>query len=312
MVIDWHNFGYTILQLNLKPKHPLVHIARVYERFFGRRADRHLCVTHAMARWLQSNWGITADVVHDKAPAFFRRLDVPDRHELFYRLRPQFPPVPKMRAQEATQFTGVVDGKVVTHPYRPALLVSSTSWTPDEDFGLLFSALVAYDKHVSALPRGGHSFPSVMVVVTGKGPQRAMYEARLKDMDMTYVTVLTMWLEAGDYPKLLGSADLGVCLHTSSSGLDLPMKVVDMYGCHLPVCAVGFPCLDELVQHDKNGLVFESAEELAEQLLLVLDGFPNNRTLDRLRQGVVDAESDGWQANWTANASKVFLDAALR
>ena len=120
--------------------------------------------------------------------------------------------------------------------------MSSTSWTADEDFGLLLDALAALDSCLcTEAGRADDCGPSVVAVITGKGPLKAHYEKRMRALPLRRVAVCTMWLEPADYPRLLGAADLGVCLHTSTSGLDLPMKVLDMYGCGLPVCPLASP-----------------------------------------------------------------------
>ena len=159
-----------------------------------------------------------------------------------------------------------------------------------------------------------HKLFCTLVYFEGKGPEKEKYEQKMAKLNLKRVAFRTMWLEPEDYPLLLGSADLGVCLHTSSSGLDLPMKVVDMFGCGLPVCAVSYSCINELVEVDKNGLLFSSSSELADQFVTLFKGFPGEcDELKSLRQGVLASRSSvNWATEWEANAkpliSKVIFD----
>merc|ERR1711974_557369 len=89
------------------------------------------------------------------------------------------------------------------------------------------------------------------------------------------------------------------------------MKVVDMFGCGLPACAVGFNCLSELVRHDENGMVFSFSKELTEHLRTLLRNSTSatgNSKLQSLRGGV--AGHGRWQPNWQHNAAPIFTDAA--
>ncbi|XP_069762398.1 chitobiosyldiphosphodolichol beta-mannosyltransferase isoform X2 [Narcine bancroftii] len=267
-IIDWHNYGYTIMGLTHGDHHPIVLIAKWYEHFFGKLSDLNLCVTEAMKEDLRVNWSIKAITLYDSPSPIFRESPLELQHVLFKKLADDFAPF-RARTEsvpsnlEQTAFTELsITGDVTYVHGRPALLLSSTSWTEDEDFSILLKALEEYEGFITS----GIKLPSLVCVITGKGPLKKFYNHQIEKINFKYVHICTPWLEAEDYPVLLGSGDLGVCLHKSTSGLDLPMKVVDMFGCHLPVCALYFQCLPELVKHEENGLIFKNSHELAEQL----------------------------------------------
>jgi beta-1,4-mannosyltransferase len=88
---------------------------------------------------------------------------------------------------------------------RTALLVSSTSWTADEDFGLLIEALEIYNRVASA-KGDGNDLPRILVMITGKGPLKDMYMGEIQRLQdaWDFVRCISTWLETLDYPLLLG------------------------------------------------------------------------------------------------------------
>lgn len=85
-----------------------------------------------------------------------------------------------------------------------------------------------------------------------------------------------------------------------------------MFGSGVPVCAINFPALSELVQHGINGLVFDNKTQLAEQIIELLfcpyevdsDAFctslpPNSCIPMKLQAMAVEAAKlQSWEENW--------------
>lgn len=84
-------------------------------------------------------------------------------------------------------------------------------------------------------------------------------------------------------------------MHTSSSGLDLPMKVVDMLSVGLPCLSVDFPAIEELLPEEKFGnCLFRSRQDLVGCIERRLQESNPASTNNRSKPG----QSQSWQEAW--------------
>ncbi len=291
LVIDWHNLGFTILALRLGRRHPGVRLARWFERLAGRLADAHLCVSRGFARFLTDKFRLmNVRVLYDRPAAAFTAVDRTEREQirqaLFTRL-------------------GIRGAGPV------GFVVSPTGWTADEDFDVVIDAVLQIEDRIRGWEAGGpqRRFPDLVVLVTGDGTRRAEFERRFAGLPARRIQLRTRWLDPDDYPRIVSSADLGLCLHRSSSGVDIPMKVVDLFGAGVPVCALDYGAsLAERVRHGDNGLLFSTARQLADELFDLFETFPGSASmLERLRSGARRSARPTWEEGWATEARPVLL-----
>lgn len=313
-IVDWHNFSYTILSISGSPQW-LVNLVCRIELALGALGHVHLTVTESMKTWLQEHTAIPADtirVLYDRPNHHFKHLSLKEKHEFLTRFFTELDDEawgdesPLTEIDEAT-------GQVRVRPDNArskALVVSSTSWTADEDFGLLWNAILDCERQLAkAGPKRTSLFPTIHLVITGRGPQRLYYEDLFRSQRLHFFRIKTVWLSAQDYPKLLACADLGICLHNSSSGLDLPMKIIDMMGCGLPVLAYRYKTLaKELIEEEENGLFFEDGDHLAQQILDLFHGFPkSSKLIKSVAQNLTMKPPMPWKGHW----NKIVLEGIL-
>jgi beta-1,4-mannosyltransferase len=282
-IVDWHNFGYAMLTPRLGPEHFAVRLAKAWERWWGRKADAHLCVSTAMRDVLMDEFGLPAPtVVHDKPRELLPLLPIASRSAAANR---------------------ILARAGLTLPEGAALAVCPTSWTADEDMDLLVEGLQQWDSELAPLP-----LVRLLVLITGQGPLRESFERRHSGVQWRRVILRTAFLDPADYRELLCAAHLGLCLHRSTSGVDLPMKLMDFFGARTPACVLDYgACLAEQIQPGLTAVTFRSSRELAGRLDELLQGFPDDlQLLERMQRNIEATCTEAWRDTWQREAAPVF------
>ena len=286
-IIDWHNYGYTILKVNNRPNF-IVKIAEKYEKFFGKKSHMNFCVSQAEKRDLKKNFGIDAICLPDKPLlGLFKFLTSEQAPELYKKYK---------------ELNTLLDKN------RPILMISSTSWTPDEDFNMLLNSLIKTEEILNK----NNNLKKVLFLITGKGPMKENFMKKVNESNLKIFNVKSIWLDSDDYPKLLALCDLGICLHYSSSGIDLPMKVVDMFSACLPAAAIYYPTIEELVKNEENGFTFRNEKELSKILKNAVEEISKNgkwEKLEKFRKKLKkDLNEENWVAQWKNRVKKALID----
>jgi len=153
-------------------------------------------VTAALSAWLAAEFGVAAVPAHDRPPAFFARLAPAARRSALARVGSAAGVFdardPFWRGSADLGAACCADGAAEE---RPRVVVSATSWSPDEDFMILVDALSAYE--------AAGAGPRLLVVVTGKGPLRDAFVAAIAARKLKRVLARTAWLAAADYAARL-------------------------------------------------------------------------------------------------------------
>lgn len=283
VVIDWHNLNWSILNLKYQNEnHPVVKLMKFYEKYCSQHfADYNLTVTEALKKYLEKEFSLPGKkikVLYDRPSDIFNPLKSQDElKSIMEKNKFLF---------EGTQYNQLTD----------RILVTSTSFTADEDFTVLLNALKKLDLKLS----NSETSHKVFMIVTGKGPLQSQFLKSVQSYSWKSVTIKNAWLPIEEYPNILKIADLGISLHYSSSGLDLPMKIVDLFGSGVPVITMNYPVINELVKEGVNGTIVEKNDDAAEMSDLInniLFSSDQAKYL-KIKEGALLESSRRWEDEW--------------
>jgi len=282
IIVDIHNYGYTLFQT----RNPLIKkIFKFLEIFWLKLTGScYFTVSKAMEQEVRQIWNLkNVMVMYDKPNRnIFKPLSIKEKH-LFFKKIDEF----KLNDDE-TLFTESTNDSIDEKTNRPLLLLSNSSYSFDDDYDTLLNSLKKYDEK----PRSCR----LILIMSGQGPYKTYWKSKFEQTKFDQIKVIFKWFKTEDYPLIVGSVDYGICMHNSTSGVDLPIKILDLHSCEVPVLAYRYSStINELITEGKNGYLFHNTSELTDLLVKLSD---NNIKIDW------EGDQTDWKTEWSNNFYK--------
>jgi beta-1,4-mannosyltransferase len=250
--VDVHNFGYTLFQTTNKR---LLAIMKALEIFFIRiTSSKIYTVSRKMKQVVETTWRAkNVSVLYDQPNhRVFNKFSLTETHQFLLQIEEL-----KVSANE-TVATVKGNNSIIEKSSSNLLFIVSSSWSADDNFPLLINAMALYQRVQT-------QNVNLIFVFTGTGPLKSHYASILKSLQFKNIKIILQWFKTEDYPKIVACADYGISLHDSTSGCDLPIKILDYFGCEVPAIAYYYTeTISELVVPFENGFLFTTEQDLCD------------------------------------------------
>jgi glycosyltransferase involved in cell wall biosynthesis len=162
------------------------------------------------------------------------------------------------------------------------------------------------DVLIEAIARLRRSGRPVELTVVGDGALRPRLEQRVRELQLSEDVVFAGFVGQDDLPRYYGSADV-FCLSSASEGV--PVVLMEAMASGVPVVAPRLPGVEELVEDERAGLLFEPGD--AEGLARSVERLGSDpRLVDRLTAAArAKVEAEFRVERSAADLEQLFLDA---
>ena len=284
LIVDCHNFGYTLLSTKNKL---IVTFYKFFEIFFLRLcSDLVFCVSENMKKVLKNKWHFKKiSVLYDRPnKTKFKKLSNLEKYNFLNKFT-------EFKTSKNTNiFFTKKNDKFIKIENSPILLLSNSSYSIDDDFNKLLTALKLYEESKNK--------KNIILIMSGSGPNKKDWSRKFLSQNFKKIKIYFKWFTDEDYPLICGSVDFGISLHNSKSKVDLPIKILDVFACETPAIVYYYSdTIDELVKDKVNGVFFRSDKELFDILEKIVDGKINIKR--RFNLG-------NWKEEWENKVGRFF------